>query len=191
MRCLTYMELAIGPFPALQWFKGLIALNQPTFPPDREFLNGLRLKTCRMVFSLIGACSIARRATSTSLARWLKSILEEGGRTQGGVRRHVFADGGYADDKLRKRLARQPRLEPRNHQAIRKDPRFRSAPKAMGHGTHIRMARSMPSARQGLGTIHLKLSGLGHHSLNPYANPTNFNRLKCFNELSSQTLRER
>ncbi|KAG5730076.1 hypothetical protein E4T56_gene18707 [Termitomyces sp. T112] len=44
----------------------------------------------------------------------------------------------------------------------------------------------MPSARKGLGAVHRKLNGLGHHSLNPHANPQNFKELKRLNGLSSQ-----
>lgn len=56
---------------------------------------------------------------------------------------------GLCGRQAPQRLAGQRRVYPRNHQAIGQGARLPTAAKAMGRGTHIRMARSMPSACKG------------------------------------------
>ena len=63
--------------------------------------------------------------------------------------RHVFADGGYAGEKLRGESLRDRPLDCRDHQTFRHRQGLRGAAETMGRRTHFRLARPLPQARQG------------------------------------------
>jgi transposase len=50
--------------------------------------------------------------------------------------RHVFADGGYAGDKLKAALEGARQLDHRDRQALRRGQRLRSAAPPLGRGAH-------------------------------------------------------
>ena len=74
--------------------------------------------------------------------------------------RHVFADGGYAGDKLQAALKGPRRLDARDHQALRRREGVRGSAASIGRRANIRMARAMPQVGKGLGAIAGKLNGL-------------------------------
>jgi putative transposase len=86
--------------------------------------------------------------------------------------RHVFADGGYAGDKLRQALKGHGdwTLEIIKRSDTAKG---RSLAPALGRRAHLRVARTLPPARQRLGALHRKLHRLGHHRQHPHAHAQN------------------
>ncbi len=74
--------------------------------------------------------------------------------------RHVFADGGYAGDKLKAALRGRGDWTHRDHQALRHREGLRGSAASMGRRANIRMARAMPQVGEGLGAIAGKLNGL-------------------------------
>ena len=77
-----------------------------------------------------------------------------GGQTQGGARRPW-------------------QLDPADHQALRYRQGLRSVAPALGGRTHIRVARTVPPARQRLGKINRKLCRLGHRREHPLPHTKN------------------
>ena len=68
--------------------------------------------------------------------------------------RHVFADGGYAGDKLRERPRHSRALDDRDHQALRCGQRLQGAQAPLGCGANIRLAWTLPPPSQGLRSLH-------------------------------------
>ena len=64
--------------------------------------------------------------------------------------RHVFADGGYAGDKLRAALKGIGIVDAGNHQALRRSKGLRGPAAPLGRRTDLRLARPLPPPRQGL-----------------------------------------
>lgn len=86
--------------------------------------------------------------------------------------RHVFADGGYAGDKLRSALVGMGRWNP-DHQAFRQSQGLRGATTPMGCRANLRMAWPLPTPCQGLGKVHRVFNRMGTHSFNPNAHAQN------------------
>lgn len=83
--------------------------------------------------------------------------------------RHVFADGGYAGDKLRSALVGMGKWTIDIHQAIGQSQELRGATTPMGCRADLRLAGPLPKARQGLGKVHRLVHGMGSNSFNPNA----------------------
>jgi transposase len=93
--------------------------------------------------------------------------------------RHVFADGGYAGDKLRDAIAGSGQW---TIEIIKRSDRakgFQVLPTPVGCRTHLRLARPMPPLGQGLGNNHRLVHRLGYHCLHPHAHPQNRKILLC------------
>lgn len=93
--------------------------------------------------------------------------------------RHIFADGGYAGDKLRSALVgmgkwRSSRRPAKlDHQAIGQGERLPGAAPQMGGRTDFCLPRALSSALERLGAIHRLVNSLGPHRLNPHAHTQN------------------
>lgn len=68
--------------------------------------------------------------------------------------RHVFADGGYAGPKLRGKLKKIGCWTIEIVKRSDKEKGFEVTAPSLGSGTHLRMARQMSQAGQGLGEIN-------------------------------------
>ena len=77
--------------------------------------------------------------------------------------RHVFADGGYAGDKLKGALEEPRRLDHRDRQAIRRRQGLCSAAAALGGRAHLGLAEPQPSPGQGFRGHHRKRGDLALH----------------------------
>ena len=77
--------------------------------------------------------------------------------------RHVFADAGYAGEKLRQALAKlgQWTLDIVRRSEVGR--RFRTTATALGGGAHHRLAQSKPAPRKGLRSNDRKRKGLALH----------------------------
>lgn len=104
--------------------------------------------------------------------------------------RHVFADGGYAGDKLREALKGHGswtlEIIKRSDTAkgfVLLPRRPEGSGTNMGRRTDIRVARPLPPSRQRLGALNRKLHRMGHHRKHPHAHPQNrkiLNSLRYF-----------
>ena len=103
--------------------------------------------------------------------------------------RHVFADGGYAGDKLRDALRKIGHLDDRHHQTFRSGIRLRSVAAPMGGGENLRLARSMPSGSQKTSKQPSPAPSLGSSSLTSVPSRDGSQGLEIKWIVSSQTLR--
>ena len=101
--------------------------------------------------------------------------------------RHIFADGGYAGDKLKDALAKLGR---RTIEIVKRcdRKRLRAAAAAMGGRTHFRVAQSMPQVGQGLRSDHRKRRRLGLHRPHPKPYPPSRKSLILCRPFLNQTL---
>ena len=103
--------------------------------------------------------------------------------------RHVFADGGYAGDKLRNALRKLGRwtieIIKRSDQAIG----FAVLPAQMGGRKNVRVARSMPQACQGLRSNHRQRRGLGVRRPHPNPHAQARKSLKSYGSFRVETQR--
>ena len=65
----------------------------------------------------------------------------DAGKKVKGRKRHIFADGGYAGDRLRSALCYHGALDHRNHKEVRQGHWFRSLASSIGCRTDFRLAR--------------------------------------------------
>ena len=87
--------------------------------------------------------------------------------------RHVFADGGYAGEKLRSALVGMGKWTIEIIKRSDKAKGFEVLPPPMGCRANLRMARALPTARQRLGKVHRLIDGLGSYRFNPHAHAQN------------------
>ena len=86
--------------------------------------------------------------------------------------RNVFADGGYAGNKVRTALAGSGAW---TIEIIKRSDKAKgsSSPAALSRRMHLRMAWPMPPPRQGLENHHRVLHGIDNDSVHPHAHPQN------------------
>ena len=105
--------------------------------------------------------------------------------------RHLFADGGYAGDKLKTALAALGRwtIEIIKRSDTAKGLRAAAAP--LGRRTHLRLARPLPPSRQGFRGNHRQRRRLGARRQHPHAHPPPRKALKPCKPFRVQALRQR
>ena len=112
-----------------------------------------------MLFVLVHAADIQDRDGAVDLVKAIRHRFP--------WLRHLFADSGYAGDKLATALAELGRWTIE----IVKRPKYRRGlrrpAEALGRRAHLRMARTLPPPRQGLRALDRKLSRLGAHRPHP------------------------
>ena len=76
--------------------------------------------------------------------------------------RHVFADGGYAGEKLEQSLVPLGNVDDRHRQAVGRCQRLRVAASPLGRRADPRLDQPQPPARQGLREINRHRRGVDH-----------------------------
>jgi hypothetical protein len=99
------------------------------------------------------------------LVEWTRTALRDQTMHPFPWLRHIFADGGYAGEKLR--APKDGDMEPRNHPQVRQGQRFRSPAQTMGCRTHARLARTITPPCQRLGAHSRKRHCLALHRKHP------------------------
>ena len=80
----------------------------------------------------------------------------------------LYADGGYQGPAFQKALARHSQArERRDRQALRSSQRLRRLAQALDRRAHLRLARTMPKAGQGLGVPQPQGARLPYARLHP------------------------
>ena len=112
-----------------------------------------------MLFVLVHAADIQDRDGAVDLVKAIRHRFP--------WLRHLFADGGYAGDKLATALA----MDARDRQASHYRRGLRRPAEALGRRAHLRMARPLPPPRQGLRALRRKLSRLDVRRSRPPPHP--------------------
>ena len=118
-----------------------------------------------MLFVLVHAADIQDRDGAVDLVKAIRHRFP--------WLRHLFADGGYAGDKLATALAELGSMDARDRQASRDRRGLRRPAAALGRRAHLRLARTLPPPRQGLRALDRKLGRLGTHRPHPSPHPPN------------------